>query len=318
MISFIVPVRNEKENIVECIKSIKNSVEKDYEIIVVDDNSDDGTYEILKKLEDIKLIKIEEKPENIVGKNYALYRGYLESKGDILVFLDADVRITKEGLSQALALLEEYDAISFSPKQITGSFFEFCIQPIVFYFLESLYPYSHSIAMNGQFIAIKKKVYEDIGTHKVIAHELLEDMMLAKLLDKNGYRIYFDKTDKIYTRMYRNLKEIFYGWSKNLYLLANKRIYLLFKPTLKILSLILFWYFIVILSFAKEKFLLSLIFFFLSNLEFYLKFRSFGFYNLLSATIGIILFIAISINSIYWYKIRKEIFWKNRIYKILE
>lgn len=318
MISFIVPVRNERENIVECIESIKNSIERDYEIIVVDDNSNDGTYEILRKLEDIKVIKVEEKPENAVGKNYALYRGYLESKGDILIFLDADVRITKEGLNQALELLEKYDAISFSPKQITNSFFEFCIQPIVFYFLESLYPYSRVVAMNGQFIVIKRKVYENVGTHKEIAYDILEDVMLAKLLDKNGYRIYFNKTDKIYARMYRNLKEIFYGWSKNLYLLANKSIYLLFKPTLKILALLIFWYFLIILSFAKEKFLLSVIFFLLSNFEFYLKFRSFGFYNLFSATIGIILFIVISVNSVYWYRIKKKISWKGRVYKVLE
>jgi len=316
LISFIIPVRNEKENIIDCINSIKNSISENYEIIVVDDNSNDGTYELLKKIENIKVIRVENKPENAIGKNYALYIGYLNSNGEILIFLDADVRITKEGLNSALNLIKNYDVVSFSPKQITKTFFEFSIQPIIFYFLEYHYPYSKSIALNGQFIAIKRSVYEDIGTHKALLSEVLEDVKMAKLLSEKGYKIYFNKTNEIYCRMYKNLREIIYGWSKNLYLLSDRSIIKIFKPILRILALLLFWYLIILLALFKGNFYLLFFAILFSNFEFFFIFKDFKFYNFVSATVGIILFFYIALNSIYWHKIKKEVYWKDRKIKL--
>ncbi len=314
MISFIVPVRNEEENIENCIKSIKGLKIGNYEIIVVDDNSNDRTYEIIRKIEGIKAIRIDEKPIEAIGKNYALYFGYLNSKGDILIFLDADVIVSKEGIKEALSLLKNYDVVSFSPKQITRTIWEFSIQPIVFKFLEYIYPYSNSIALNGQFIAIKREVYEAIGTHKVILGEVLEDVKLAKLLNQNGYKIYFNKTNKINCRMYKSLKEIVFGWSKNLYLLADGL--KIFKFAFKYLLLIIFWYILIFVSILKNNFLLLSIFLLLSNLEFYCRFKDHKPYNLFSATLGIILFIMIAINSFYWHKIKKVIHWRGREIKV--
>ncbi len=314
MISFIVPARNEEENIENCIKSIKGLEIKNYEIIVVDDNSNDRTYEIIRRIEGVKAIRIYEKPIEAVGKNYALYVGYLNSKGDILIFLDADVIVSNEGIEEALKLLKNYDVVSFSPKQITKTIWEFSIQPIMFKFLEYIYPYSNSVALNGQFIAIKRDVYETIGTHKVILSEILEDVKFAKLLNQNGYKIYFNETKKVSCRMYKNLKEIIYGWSKNLYLLADGL--KIFKFTFKYLLLIAFWYILIFSSILKNNFLLLFIFLLLSNLEFYYNFKNYKPYNLFSATFGIILFIMIAINSFYWHEVKKIVYWKGREIKV--
>ena len=72
-ISFIIPVRNEEENIQDCINSIKKSISENYEIIVVNDNSEDRTHEIISKMNDIKVINVQNKPNFAVGKNCLLY-----------------------------------------------------------------------------------------------------------------------------------------------------------------------------------------------------------------------------------------------------
>ncbi len=315
-ISFIIPVRNEEDNIQDCINSIKKSISENYEIIVVNDNSEDKTYEVISKINDIKVINLENKPNFAVGKNYALYLGYLNSQGQILIFLDADVRITKEIIKETLKLLEYYDAVSFSPKQITKTIWEFSLQPIIFKFLEYLYPYSKSIALNGQFIAIKRDVYENVGTHKVLFNEILEDVKLAKLLHQNGYKIYFNKSNKIYCRMYKTLKDIINGWSKNLFLLADRKILNLFRPILRILLILISWVFLIFLSILKSKYILAIIFFIFSNAEFYFYFREYKGYNLLSAIIGLFLFFVIALRSIYWFKFKKFIIWRGRKYPL--
>lgn len=310
MISFIIPARNEEKNIEICIKAIKSLNIVNYEIIVVDDNSNDRTYEIITKIEGIKAIRISEKPTEAVGKNYALYIGYLNSKGDILIFLDADVIVSDEGIEEALKLLTNYDVVSFSPKQITKTIWEFSIQPIIFKFLEYVYPYSNSVALNGQFIAIKRDVYEAIGTHRAVLSEVLEDVKLAHLLNERGYRIYFNKTNNISCRMYKSLKEIVFGWSKNLYLLADGL--KIFRFAFKYLLLVAFWYILIFVSVLKSNFLLLFIFLLLSNLEFYYQFEDYKPYNLFSATLGIILFIIIAMNSFYWHKVKRKVYWKGR------
>lgn len=315
-ISFIIPVRNEEENIQDCINSIKKSISENYEIIVVNDNSEDRTHEIISKMNDIKVVNVQNKPNFAVGKNYALYLGYLNSDGQILIFLDADVRITKETIKETLKLLKNYDVVSFSPKQITKTIWEFSIQPIIFKFLEYLYPYSKSIALNGQFIAIKREVYEDIGTHKVLLSEILEDVKLAKLLHQKGYKIYFNKSDKIYCRMYKTLKDIINGWSKNLFLLADKKVLNLFRPILRIFLILIIWIFLIFLSILKSKYIIAFIFFIFSNLEFYFYFREYKGYNLFFAIIGLFLFFVIALRSIYWFRFKRSIIWRGREYPL--
>ncbi|MEO0224464.1 MAG: glycosyltransferase family 2 protein [candidate division WOR-3 bacterium] len=315
-ISFIIPVRNEEENIENCINSIKKSISENYEIIVVNDNSEDRTYEIISKMNDIKVINVENKPSFAVGKNYALYLGYLNSNGQILIFLDADVRITQDIIIETLKLLNSYDVVSFSPKQITKTIWEFSIQPIIFKFLEYLYPYPKSIALNGQFIAIRREVYEDIGTHKVLLSEILEDVKLAKLLHQKGYKIYFNKSDKIYCRMYKTLKDIINGWSKNLFLLADMNVLNLLRPILRIFLILIVWLFLISLSILKSKYIIAFVLFIFSNAEFYFYFREHKGYNLFSAIIGLFLFFVIALRSIYWFKFKKSIIWRGREYPL--
>ncbi|HAS80959.1 MAG: family 2 glycosyl transferase [Candidatus Nomurabacteria bacterium GW2011_GWE1_32_28] len=97
-ISLIIPAYNEEKYIGLCLDSVlKNSNGKIFEIIVVDNNSTDKTIEIVKRYKEIKIIKEEKK-----GAIRARQKGFLESKGDILAFIDADTKMLPNWTQQII------------------------------------------------------------------------------------------------------------------------------------------------------------------------------------------------------------------------
>jgi len=97
MVSIIIPSRNEKNYVHECLNSLLKQTYQNFEIIVVDDGSSDRTDKIFhyfgKKDSRIKIVSIDEKtnkPAGWTGKTWACYQGYINSAGNILLFTDAD------------------------------------------------------------------------------------------------------------------------------------------------------------------------------------------------------------------------------------
>lgn len=329
MVSVIIPVRNERENIrgvIDSVKKVLGNSQVDFEIIVVDDNSTDGTFEILKDLEGIKSIRINEKPENAVGKNFALWKGFKVSKGEVLLFLDADVKIEEGSLERIFPFLKDYDLVSISPRQDTGSPFEASLQPFIFKFLSSIYPLERIrnpkdsvAAANGQFILVKRKVYEKVCGHKAVISQILEDVELARNVKLSGFRILLlnGKNYGIRCRMYRSFKDLINGWSKNLFFLSYKKLYLPltfgFMHLFESLAIIfLTAYF----ALAGEYGLASGVFL-LGNLYTFYTFRNhYEFYTVIHLLVGSLLFIFISLRSYYWVKFKGAVYWKGRWIKI--
>ena len=109
-ISIIVPCRNEEKNIVKCVDSL---LEQDYdniEIILVDDNSSDRTWFLINNLsknnKNIKSIKGQQLPSNWRGKNWACHQGFNSTRGNYLLFMDADTKLTKFAVSSGINQLE--------------------------------------------------------------------------------------------------------------------------------------------------------------------------------------------------------------------
>lgn len=123
-ISIIIPARNEEKNIGECILDARKSRYAFREIIIINDQSTDGTASMVNSLKDIDpritLLNVEMLPEGWVGKNYALYMGAQHAQGDWLLFIDADVRINEYAIerSMAYASKEGINILSLSPYQI--------------------------------------------------------------------------------------------------------------------------------------------------------------------------------------------------------
>ena len=90
-ISLIIPAYNEEKYISRCIQSAQKHSSDLFEIIVVDNNSTDKTSEIAESFPDVRVVHETEK-----GVTRARQRGFLESKGDILAFVDSDTYLNDE------------------------------------------------------------------------------------------------------------------------------------------------------------------------------------------------------------------------------
>jgi chlorobactene glucosyltransferase len=231
--SILIPFRNEEKNVKDCLESVLNQEGiKNFEIICLNDNSEDGTEKLLlefaKKYSVIKVIDGKPLPEGWIGKNWACHQLAENSSGDYLVFLDADVRLNRKAIISALLKIKELKVsmLSVFPTQIMKSLSEYLIVPsmnwllLTFLPLKFIYKFSHPsfVAANGQFIVFEREAYFSIGGHKSVKDKFVEDMELARLFKKNGYRIVtLLGGDLIFARMYRNFKEAINGFSKNFF-----------------------------------------------------------------------------------------------------
>ncbi len=233
-ITAIVPARNEESVIGGCVRSLAAQPEI-AEILVVNDQSSDSTVAVVRRLENeiskLKLIETGKLPEGWVGKNNAVWRGATEAKNRWLLFTDADAELLQGATARALQIAQESSAalISFSPEQVTETWYEKSLIPFVFCRLARHFsfkdvndPKKPAAAANGQFLMIRRDVYDAIGGHAAIASEVLEDVALAKNVKSAGHPIWFG-TGKgvVKARMYRSFAAMSEGWKKNLYLLMG-------------------------------------------------------------------------------------------------
>jgi glycosyltransferase involved in cell wall biosynthesis len=233
-VSAIIPARNEEAVIATCIESLGRQREIS-EIVVVDDQSTDGTAAVVRnlvsKFSQVRLLQTSELPDGWVGKNHALWTGVQQAKGDWLLFTDADAEHEPGSVTRALQIAQERVAalVSFSPEQVTEEWYEKALIPYVYSRLAKFFSYdavndpkSKAAAANGQFLMIRRDVYEALGGHAAVAGEVLEDVALAMRVKAAGHRIWFDSAKGLVrVRMYRSFDAMWQGWKKNLYRLIG-------------------------------------------------------------------------------------------------
>ena len=234
MISAVIPARNEEASVARAVESIAAQPEVG-EVIVVDDQSSDGTREVLERLSKtvrkLQVLETGELPAGWVGKNYAAWTGAGAATGEWLLFTDADTQHLAESAARALADAASHDAaiVSYSPEQELESFWERALIPVVYWRLAKKFsfedvndPDSSQAAANGQYFLIDCAAYAAIGGHAAVAGEILEDVALARRAKQAGYKIYFASGAGIVrTRMYRSFGAMWEGWTKNLQLLMG-------------------------------------------------------------------------------------------------
>ena len=233
-ISAIVPARNEEGVIAACVESLALQPEI-AEILVVNDQSTDKTAEIVRglmlKIPRLRLLETQEIPPGWVGKNNAVYLGAKEAKSPWLLFTDADAELQPGAAARTLQIAQETGAalVSFSPEQITQSWYEKALIPFVYSRLAKHFSYeavnnsaSPAAAANGQFLMMQRDAYNSIGGHASVASDVLEDVALAKRAKAAGFRLWFGPGQGIVrVRMYRSFGAMWQGWKKNLYLLVG-------------------------------------------------------------------------------------------------
>ena len=147
------------------------------------------------------------------------------------MFTDADAELLPGAAARALQIAQESNValVSFSPEQVTETWYEKALIPFVYCRLARQFsfndvndPQNHAAAANGQFLMIRRDVYDAIGGHAAIATEVLEDVALAKNAKSAGYPIWFGPgKGLVKARMYRSFAAMREGWKKNLYLLMG-------------------------------------------------------------------------------------------------
>src|SRR5579875_1226788 len=234
IVSAIVPARNEALNIARAVRSLAAQLDL-REIIVVNDDSEDKTAAILSGLQStlptLRVVSLNALPAGWLGKPHAVAEGARHARGDWLLFTDADVEHLPGSLRDLLdrAEREGADLLSVSPGQRTPAWWEKAVIPLVYVQLASLYrfdevndPASRAAAANGQYILIRRRAYEGVGGHQAVREEVLEDVALARRVKDAGGRILFRPgADWIKTRMYHTFREMWRGWTKNLFLLYD-------------------------------------------------------------------------------------------------
>lgn len=246
LISVIVPARNEARNIRRSIEALAAQSYQNLELIVVDDGSTDATPQILKQLQEapkadsspeITIINGAALPPGWAGKPHALHQGFQASQGEWLCFVDADTFANPDLIASTYQAATNLgaDMLTILTDQELGSFWEKVIMPLVFTALSVGFPArrvndpqkADAIA-NGQFILIRRQVYQAVGGHAAVRDQIAEDKALAVLVKWSGFHLVLgDGRELVRTRMYTSLPEIWEGWVKNIYLGMQDRPWLL-------------------------------------------------------------------------------------------
>jgi len=232
LVSIIIPARNESGSIATVIRSIQQSTYQPFELLVVDDRSTDDTAAVVSSFTSdarIRLITGQELPQGWYGKPWACLQGYQASRGDLILFTDADTRHGPELLERSVgALLQERAAlVTVSPRQLCVTFWERIVMPQIWFLLALRYTprgvnqarRARDVIANGQFILTTRDAYETAGTHAIVRHEVAEDLALAQTYVRAGLKLHFAFAERLMeTRMYQGLAHLIEGWSKNIYL----------------------------------------------------------------------------------------------------
>ena len=226
-VSIIVPARNEQKNIESCLLSLLSQNYPCFEVIAVNDNSSDDTLKVMRKLESkilteeqdddidtgtkLKVITLANKPHDWTGKTWASHQGYLHSRGDILLFTDADshfqstdtLRLTVSYMQQ-----EKLDALTGLPYLPLIDFWSKIVEPLWNLFIvlgptipKVNDPQSKQMLVMGSFFMIKKNVYESVGTYNAVKGSLQEDTAMGVRIRQSGYKLRMTKVDNLVTAL---------------------------------------------------------------------------------------------------------------------
>ena len=247
-VSVIIPARNEEANLQACLQSLVGQTLPPIELIVVDDHSTDRTRFIAQSFPTAQVVDADSLPEGWSGKCNACWTGAKLARGRWLLFTDADTRHTINSIEQGFREAESNHAtlLSYSPKQEVHGFWERALMPVIFAELAKTYrpkevsdPTSPAAAANGQYLLIRRDVYDAVGGHVAVAHAILEDVELAKLVKHAGYKLQFRVSDAVRTRMYHSFGQMWEGWTKNLALLFPHAVWLAGKRAIEFVLILL-------------------------------------------------------------------------------
>ena len=229
-VSVLVPARNEAAAIEPCVRAILASRDVDLEVVVLDDASTDGTDAIVRQLAEqdarVRLIRGRPLPSGWCGKQHACAQLAEAATHETWVFLDTDVLLSTDAVRRCVAFLDASQAslVSGFPRQVTGSFLEWMLLPLIHFVLLGFLPIARSRMDNspglaagcGQLFITRRGDYLRAGGHTAIRASLHDGIKLPRAFRRVGLRTdIFDATDIASCRMYTRSLDVWKGLSKN-------------------------------------------------------------------------------------------------------
>jgi len=251
MISVLIPARNEEARIIPTLDRILNQDYLNYEIIIIDDNSTDGTWDILESYarenDSISILKGNILPEGWKGKPFAMTQLAEKAKGDLFVFLDADITPSPDFLSWVADRISRHKADSMSAyaRHRAKTVKEYIFFPLIYMVNMTFLPFwlikfskqplfSHAI---GQLMVFRREAYEGVGGFAVVHDKILEDIQMGRAMKAAGYRHVFLDARKVLTgNMYDSWEHTVSGLKRSIYEYFDKKVYPLVIMTFFILA----------------------------------------------------------------------------------
>jgi len=246
LVSVLVPARNEALRIGPCASSLARQRYANFEVLVLDDHSDDGTADVLRGLgfseepaARLRILKGAPLPPGWTGKGWACHQLSEAARGEYLLFTDADTEHVPQMLASTVALARETraDLLSAWPRLLAFTWSEKLVLPMIHL---ALVYYPHALwlwlqdhpewlkrvpahirrgfgAANGQFIFFRKAAYEQIGGHAACRNHMVEDVALGRAAAREGLRLLnCDGSPVCSVRMYTRFSEVWEGFTKNI------------------------------------------------------------------------------------------------------
>lgn len=350
LITVIIPTRNEENRVKRCIETLKLQTYPNLEFLIVDASTDktiDVIKSIIKDDNRFKIIKQKELPPGWIGKPHALQQGSEYANGQWLLFIDADTYYDPNIISKTVeyVLKNDLDMLSLAANNICESFWEKVIQPIPLAGLSILSmsskinnPKSKMAIAYGPFILIKHSVFKKIDGYNKIKSHIGDDVELAKLVKSSGYKIGLANGYSLMKiRMYQGFKDIWEGWSKNIFLGITQKREIKRKPVLILFLIIGLLGIFVLMVFPTILLITSIIFSILTKSTYWADIFVISFltwlvsilglayaqycykigkkrYAPLSLFLGGLIIMGIFFNSAYNVILKKGIKWRGRTY----
>jgi glycosyltransferase involved in cell wall biosynthesis len=323
-VSVLIPARNEAERIAACLEGFKKQTYQNIEVLVLDDNSTDGTFTVAhsfgQNIPGFKLLQGTTLPAGWLGKNWACSQLASAAKGDILLFVDADVMVRSDAVERMMNdfASRDIDVLSTFPVQIMKTFGENLIVPLQNWLLLSFLPLHLVHASSrpslsagiGQFLAFKRDAYFKLGGHESVALKQAEDLEFMRNAKKIGLRTFACLSDRVvFCRMYTSLLTGIQGYSRTFYPGTNTTpaVFLLLLMIAALVFLLPY-----LLIFIDSRYFIPLSFILFERVLISVMSRQNGLVNLILHPLQMLVLFITGIRSL-WQTINRKQVWKGRI-----